>query len=103
MIALVSITHSYVAIQPRTTIVKYAVAESFQSTLVRRKAPGKKSKSVGKWINASFYYNRLLTLKKPLTGMDSVVDQISAGVSLRESDFANLNLENNSLISFSYK
>lgn len=35
--------------------------------------------------------------------MDSVVDQISAGVSLRESDFANLNLENNSLISFSYK
>ena len=38
--------------------------------------------------------------KESIRIVDSEVDQISVGVSLRESDSANVNLENNSLISF---
>ena len=104
MFALVSLKHTLLANlvlrrcdrfgQRQGHTQSHNLAESFQSTLVSKKAPGKNLNQLVKRFSLPF------ESKESSRKVNSEVDQISAGVSLRESDSGNLNLENNSLISF---
>ena len=74
------------------------LGESFQSTLVSKKAQGKKNPNHLVKRFTLLYTTIPFEFKKSIRKVDSEVDQISVGVSLRESVSANINLENN----FSY-
>ena len=81
--------------QGHTCTQSHYFAESFQSTLVRKKGSRKKIQISWKMDLCFSLLQYVLNLTNPFSS-----GSISAGVSLTESDSANLNLENNSLISF---